>query len=168
MTTWTKVVLRIAAALNFGLAFSGSFLLVRSVNGFVARVLPQPNFPHLRVAFAGMVLINTIFLIAFVVTAVLLFRLSKVGIMMHAITCAALIAYFLLIVSFWVIGGSFGLNIAAATGIGNAGISPFTTLPFAHPMVMPYLYPIASTLVLLGVRRTICRANYPSKTITAV
>jgi hypothetical protein len=74
--------------------------------------------------------------------------LKKSGVTAHTTASALLIAYDLLITALWAAGGRVGMSVAAATGVGNLGIAPLQCFNLA-----PYVYPIASTVLLLVARR---------------
>ena len=62
----------------------------------------------------------------------------------HTTASALLAAYCLLIATFWAAGGSVGISVAAASG----GIAPFQCFNLA-----PFVYPVASTVVLVVARQ---------------
>jgi hypothetical protein len=95
-----------------------------------------------------MILTNGVLLLLFAFAAVQLFRMKKSGGTAHATASVLLVAYDLLVRAFWATGGRVGMSVAAATGIGNLGIAPFQCFNLA-----PYVYPVATTALLLVVYR---------------
>jgi hypothetical protein len=146
MPVWAKAVLRTVGTLNAGLVAFGVYLLLSSVR-FLFTVGLHSEFPYFRVAFIVMIVLNSIFLMLFLLAAFQLLRLRKAGVVVHAITSAVLIGYCVLNGMLWLAGRGIGSSIAAATGVGNMGIAPFAVL-----FVVPYIYPIASSLALLVAR----------------
>src|SRR6267378_5695839 len=150
MPAWAKIVLRSVGTLNAVLAVLGFYWLVFFVHNVLARARPDPYAPYFGISFAVMTAINIAFLALFLTAAFRLFRLKNSGIIMHSITSASLIAYGILNGTLWLAGRGVGKSIGAATGVGNMGIAPFAVL-----FVVSYVYPIASTIVLLITRQRI-------------
>ena len=97
----------------------------------------------LLAAFAVMELINVAFLSTFLLAAFQFFRLKPSAVSMHSVASAALVGYAILNGMLWLIPGSIGTSIAAASGVGNMGIAPLLLWSG-----VPALYPVASTIVL--------------------
>jgi len=148
MPTWGKAVLRTIGVADGALTALGAYWLFLSVRGGVFSLETRPETPYFRIAFALMIAINGAFLVLFAAAAFQLFRLSRSGVMVHAVTSALLIAYSFLVGMLWLVPHNIGRSIGAATGVGNMGVAPFELL-----FVVPYVYPIASTVVLLVIRR---------------
>lgn len=142
-----KVVLRVIGVVNVVLTILGIFWLVHSVYDVLLRYRPDSEFPYFGSAFVVMTIINMIFLAFFVFIGFQLLRVRQSAIAVHSIASAALVAYGLLNGGLWLSGRGIGASIAAASGIGNMGIAPFTVL-----FLVPYLYPIISTIVLQAAR----------------
>lgn len=151
MPAWIKAVLRTVGTLNAGLVAFGVYLLLSSIR-VLFTVGRHSEFPYFRVAFVVMMVLNAVFLVLFLLAAFQLLRLRKAGVVVHAITSAMLIAYCVLNGMLWLAGRGIGSSIAAATGVGNMGIAPFAIL-----FVVPYMYPIASSLALLVARWKLAR-----------
>jgi hypothetical protein len=149
MPTWSKAVLRTIGALDSILSIFGLYLLIDPISRrLFALNANDADAPYFRTAFVAMIFTNSVLLILFVLAAVQLLRLKKSGVTVHTTASALLVAYDLLIGAFWAAGGRLGMSVAAATGVGNLGIAPFQVLNLA-----PYVYPIASTVLLLVARR---------------
>jgi hypothetical protein len=126
-----------------GLVALGAYFLLSSIR-VLFTIGRNSEFPYFRVAFVLMTVFNAVFPVLFPVAAFLLLRLRKAGDFVHAITSALLIGYGVVNRVLWLAGRGIGNSTAAATGIGNMGIAPFAVL-----FVVPYVYPIASSLALL-------------------
>jgi len=150
MPAWVKAVLRTVGVLNAALAVIGVYLLLSSVRSVLANDRPDPNEPYFRIAFVVMSVINGVFVTLFLLAAFQLLRLRKSGVLLHVITSTLLVAYVVLNGILWAVEGGVGRSIAAASGVGNMGIGLFEIL-----FVVPELYPIASSIVLLVARRKI-------------
>jgi hypothetical protein len=149
MPTWPKIVARVIGTLDAILSLSGLCLLLDPIShGVFAVHANVVGAPYFRLAFVAMIITNGVFLVLFVLAAVQLLRLKKSGVMAHGTASALLVAYDLLIALFWSGRGPVGMSVAAATGVGNLGIAPFQCFNFA-----PYVYPMASTVLLLIAHR---------------
>jgi hypothetical protein len=149
MPTWSKAVLRTIGALDSILSILGLYLLLDPIlRGLFALNADSADAPYFRTAFLAMIVTNSVLLLLFVLAAVQLLRLKKSGVTVHTTASALLVAYDLLIGAFWTTGGRVGMSVAAATGIGNLGIAPFQCFNLS-----PYVYPAASSVLLLITRR---------------
>ncbi|HKT88728.1 MAG TPA: hypothetical protein VJQ59_09855 [Candidatus Sulfotelmatobacter sp.] len=147
MPMWSKVVIRVIGTVDAILSAFGMYLLSHSVFGAAFALKPRTAAPYFRIAFASMTAVNAGFLVLFALGAFQLLRLRSVGIVVHAVGSGLLVGYGLLIGILWLDRSSIGRSIAAATGVANMGVSPFELLS-----IVPYAYPIASTVVLLVTR----------------
>jgi len=147
MPRWFKVVSRAIGALDSILSVFGLYLFIDPISrGLLALNAPSSaNAPYFRTAFMTMILINGVLLILFVFASVQLLRLSKSGLTVHTTASVLLVAYDILVATLWTTGGPMGMSVAAATGVGNMGIAPFN--------LVPYVYPVASTVLLLIAHR---------------
>jgi hypothetical protein len=140
---WMKVLFRLVAAVNVGLAIFGAYEMLHPLlavlNGF------RPSFwsPYFVLAFWAMMTANIVFLAFFCAGAYLLFSLKPSGVALHSLASVLLIAYTLLISVPWARGNGTGPSIAAASGIANLGAAPFVLLFY-----VPLAYPILSTGLL--------------------
>ena len=150
MPTWSKVVLRTVGALDAILCILGLYLLLVPILRGLFALNASADTPYFRIAFGTILITNAVLLLVFVLAAVQLLRLNRSGVTAHASASTLLVVYFLLIGAFWAAGGPIGLSVAAATGVGNMGVAPFQCFGFA-----PYVYPIASTVLLIVARRKI-------------
>ena len=151
MSTWSKTLLRTIGALDLVLSIFGLYLLLGPISqGLLAQNASSADAPYFKIAFVTMLATNSVLLFFFISAAVQLLRLKKSGVMAHTTASALLVVYCLVIPIFWAAGGRVGMSVAAATGIGNLGIAPFQCFNLA-----PYVYPIASTVLLLVARRKI-------------
>ena len=138
-----NAVLRTIGALDSILSIFGLYLFLDPIlRGLLALNAAVPNF---RSIFVAMILSNGFLLLLFFFAAVQLLRLKRSGVTAHTTASVLLVAYDRLIAAFWAMGGRIGMSIAAATGVGNLGIAPFN--------LAPYVYPVASTVLLLIVYR---------------
>jgi uncharacterized membrane protein len=161
MPTWSKAVLRTIGALDSILSIVGLYLLLDPVSRrLFALNASSADAPYFRTAFVAMIVTNGVLLLLFVLAAIQLLRLKKSGITAHTTASALLIAYDLLIAACWAVGGYVGMSVAAATGVGNLGIAPFQCFNLA-----PYVYPTASTVLLLVTRRKIASTLQTSRGI---
>jgi hypothetical protein len=163
MPTWCKAVLKTVGAVDAALTALGGYWLFCSVWGGVFTLETSPDAPYFRIAFAAMTAINAAFLLLFASAAIQLLRLRKSGVIVHAVISGLLIAYSFLVGMLWLAPHNLGRSIAAATGVENMGIAPFELLfvvPYAESifsalalLVVPIVYPIASTLALIVTHR---------------
>ena len=146
---WSKALLRTIGALDSILSIFGLYLLLGPISrGLLKLNASSADAPYFKIALVTMLATNGVLLLFFVLAAAQLLRLKKSGVMAHTTASALLVAYDLLIATLWATGGRAGMSVAAATGVGNLGIAPFQCFNLA-----PYLYPIASTVLLLVARR---------------
>jgi hypothetical protein len=146
---WSKALLRTIGALDSILSIFGLYLLLDPMSrGLLALNASSAAAPYFKIAFVTMLATNGVLLLFFILAAVQLLRLKKSGVMAHTTASALLVAYDLLIATLWAAGGRVGMSVAAARGVGNLGIAPFRCFNLA-----PYVYPIASTVLLLIARR---------------
>src|SRR5579862_5794932 len=148
MSWWSKTFLRTIGALDAIFCVLGLYLFLDPISRGLFAAKASAGAPYFKIAFVTMLATNGVLLLLFVLAAVQLVRLKKSGVTAHTTASALLVAYCLLIAIVWVAGGSVGTSVAAATGIGNLGIAPFQCFNLA-----PYVYPIASTVLLLLARR---------------
>jgi hypothetical protein len=143
MPPWAKAALRIVGVLNAALAVRGVYWLGLSVYGFLLRYPTDSEYPYFGIAFVVMTVLNITFLAFFLVIAFQLLKLKPSAVALHSIASVSLVVYGLLNGGLWLAGRGIGASIGAATGVGNMGIAPLVLL-----FVVPYLYPISSTIVL--------------------
>jgi hypothetical protein len=149
MPMWSKALLRTIGALDSILSIFGLYLLLDPISrGLLALNASSADAPYFKIALVTMLATNGVLLLFFVLAAVQLLRLKKSGGIAHTTASALLVAYDLLIATLWAAGGRVGMSVAAATGVGNLGIAPFQCFNLA-----PYVYLIASTVLLLVARR---------------
>jgi hypothetical protein len=160
MPTWIKGVFRTIGALDAVLSILGLYLFLDPISRGMLALIASRDTPYFKIAFGTMIVANGVVLFLFVLAAVQLLRLKKLGATVHITASGLLVAYDLLIRIFWTAGGSVGMSVAAATGIGNLGIAPFQCFNLA-----PYAYPIASTMLLLVTRRKMVPAPQTSRAI---
>jgi hypothetical protein len=163
MPTWCKAVLRTIGALNAILSIFGLYLLVDPISRGLFRLNANAESPYFRIALVSMTVTNTVLLLLFFLASVQLLRLKKAGVTIHTIGSAMLVAYDVLIGMFWAAGGPVGMSVGAATGVGNLGIAPFQCFNLA-----PYVYPIASTVLLLVTHQKVATTLQTSAGIAAV
>lgn len=151
MAAWVRAVLRTIGALDSILGIFGLYLFLDPISrGLLALDANSPEHPYFRTALVAMVVTSGALLLLFVLAAVQLLRLKKSGVTAHTTASILLVAYNLLIRAFLATGGRVGMSVAAAIGIGDSGIAPFN-LP-------RYVYPAASTVLLLIARRKMAAA----------
>jgi hypothetical protein len=144
MSTWSKAVLRTIGALDAILSVLGLYLLLDPIWRGLFALNPSAGAPHFKIVFLTMLVANAVLLLFFVLAAVQLLRLKRSGVTAHATASALLVVYEFVIAALWALGGPVGTSVAAATGVGNLGIAPFQCFNLA-----PFVYPIASTVLLL-------------------
>lgn len=146
---WFRGVFRTVGALDSILSIFGLYLLLDPISrGLLALNATDADAPYFRTVLVTMILVNGVLLLLFAFAAVQLLRMKKSGGVAHATASVLLVAYNLLIRAFWATGGRVGISVVFATGIGNLGIAPFQCFNLA-----PYVYPVASTVLLLVVYR---------------
>jgi len=139
---WPAVVYRAFAIGNFLVVIVGLlFLLPTAWDIHIGTVENVPENSHFATWFWAMFLINLCFLTLLVVGGVHLFRLRPLGVTICNAVFVGEIAYFFVIGFLWS-ALSRPDGVAAATGVGNMGLSP--QLISAYPLV---------TLVCLNLAR---------------
>jgi hypothetical protein len=163
MPTWSKAALRTVGALDLFLSLAGFFLLFDPGYYLVSNPeffkLGSDGAPYSRIAFLTMMVTNAVFLLLFAWASVQLLRLRRAGVALHTICSTLLASYHLGVTAFWVAGGRLGISVAAASTIANLGISPFQGFDPAPPVLVPYIFPVASTVLLLFAGRNIAIAS---------
>lgn len=154
MRTWSKAVLRTVGALDAILSTLGLYFLLVPIRRGLFALNVKVDAPDFKIAFITMLVTNAMLLLFFILAVAQLLGLKKSGVTAHAIASALLVAYDVIIGALWVSGGSIGGIVAAATGVANLGIAPFQCFNLA-----PYVYPIASTVLLLVTRRMIAATS---------
>jgi hypothetical protein len=143
VSIWAKGIFWLCGLCNALLGAMCGYSLFSSVYWVHMRYRSHPLAPYFWAAFAVMELINVAFLSTLLLAAFQLFRLKPSAVSMHSVASAALVGYAILNGMLWLIPGSIGTSIAAASGVGNMGIAPLLLWSG-----VPALYPVASTIVL--------------------
>ena len=145
MRIWAKTIFRIVGVANILLAAIGIYGIAWAISRAIKTSHHSPEAPYFDIAFATMTAINVGFLLLFLIAAFQLVTLRGSGVMWHSITALFLLVYMFLNGALWLIGQGVGRSIGSASGIGNMGIAPFS-------FFVPFVYPIASSILLLVTR----------------
>ena len=122
---WPAVTYRVFAISNILLVLIGLlFMLPTTWSVRVGAVENVPPNSHFAAWFWAMVFINLCFLALLLVAASHLLRLRPSGVTLCNAVFAAEIIYFLVTGFLWFLPRSVSMGVAAATGVGNMGISP--------------------------------------------
>ena len=156
MPKWAIIAMRTVGVLNCVLGIYGSYLLFRMARWTLTKhdLISTPAYPYINIAFWTLTGINAVFLVILLTTAVRLIQLKTSAIVSYSIAVAGLVAYGFLNGAMWGAGHGIGISVGAVTGIGNMGIATFE---FAA--VVPDLYPIASAILLLVIRRQVAKRS---------
>ena len=94
------------------------------------------NAPFFRAFFFGMNMVDFIFLAVLSLTAIGLMKVSRRAVGIYSWTYLALLVYVFAPGAFWG-SGPLGMSLAAASGVGDYGISPliFFPVPFVYGVV---------------------------------
>jgi hypothetical protein len=156
MPRWIKIAIRTLGIVNTILVLLGAWFLTDSIRFVLAtHTVDHASNPYLRFAFVAMTLINIAFLAILLLTAVRFIRFKISSINLYSLAVLVLVAYDYTTGALWH-WKKIGISIAAATGLGNMGVAPFEFCFF-----MPYLYPVASIVLLQIVKRR-CGAADPT------
>jgi hypothetical protein len=149
MPRWAKIAIRSVGAVNLVLALVGILFLADSIRFFFTSPAADSGHPYFRVAFIAMALINGAFLIILAVTAIRFIQGRISSINSYSLAVLLLFAYDYTNGVLWRAGRGIGMSIAAATGVGNLGVAPFEFC-----FLVPFLYPLASIVVLQVLKRS--------------
>ncbi|MFY9560363.1 MAG: hypothetical protein WAQ52_09035 [Terriglobales bacterium] len=155
MPMWARFALRSIGVLNVALAAFGSYALSVAVRRILSSHVDDPSAPYFRHAFWALTIVNVVFLVILVATAVRFIQLRVSAVMGYSISVAVLISYTIANGALWLAGHGIGRSIGSASGIGNMGIAPFVVIG-----VVPYLYPVASVVLLQVLRRRVLRDSF--------
>ncbi len=145
---WARVVLRTVGVVNVALVLLGASFLVDSVRFFLIKYTPDPSIPYFRPAFVSMTLVNIAFLAILLATAVQFIRTRISAINLYSLIVLAEFLYAVTTGILWRAQRGIGLSVGAATGVGNMGIAPFEFC-----FLVPFLYPVASLILLQVIRQ---------------
>lgn len=148
MPKWARIAVRTVGTANLILVALGTLFLVDSVHFFLTKYAADPGIPYFRLAFVGMTLINLTFLGILLVTAVRFIQSKTSSINLYSLAVLVLVAYGYANGVLWRAGRGIGMSIAAATGVGNMGVGPFEFC-----LLLPYLYPAVSIILLQVLKR---------------
>jgi hypothetical protein len=146
---WARIAIRTVGTANALLVLVGTLFLADSAHFFLTSdAADRPNIPYFRFAFVAMMLINVVFLAVLMVTAVRFIQVRISSINSYSLAVLVLVVYGYAIGVLWRAGRGIGMSIAAATGVGNMGLAPFEFC-----FLVPYLYPVASIVLLQVLKR---------------
>jgi hypothetical protein len=147
MPKWARISIRTVGTANLVLVLLGTWFLADSCRFFLTQYTEDSSY--FRFAFVGMTLINLVFLVILLVTAVRFIQCRTSSINSYCVTVWVLLVYGYTNGALWRVGRGIGLGIAAATGVGNMGVAPFEFC-----FLVPYLYPVASVVLLQVLKRS--------------
>ncbi|MGA2099776.1 MAG: hypothetical protein ABSG34_01675 [Candidatus Sulfotelmatobacter sp.] len=145
---WVKITIRTVGIANLILVVLGTLFLADSFRFFLTYTA-DPTTPYFRFAFIAITLINVAFLVILLVTAVRFIQGRTSSINSYSLVVFVLVAYGYANGVLWRTGRGIGMSIAAATGVGNLGVAPFEFC-----FLVPYLYPVASIVLLQVLKRS--------------
>jgi hypothetical protein len=115
-------------AANAALVLLGTSFLADSAHFFffLASRRADPGVPYFRFAFVAMTLINVIFLVSLLVTAIRFIQLRISSINPYSLTVLVLFVYDYANGVCWRIGRGIGMSIGGARAVGNRGSHPLS------------------------------------------
>jgi hypothetical protein len=147
MRIWQRLVQGIGVV-SFALSVWGFYWLVYVFRRELVRPLHMAEAPFFRRAFFTMNAIDTVFLVAMMLTSVGLLLLKPSAMKVYTWLWVTLVVYEFAVGMLWNIRGPIGTSIGAASGVGDIGLGPLVFYPF------PFVYPILSVgLVNLAARQ---------------
>lgn len=133
---WTSVVYRAFAITNFAVAAIGSIFLASSARVVLIKAVGNTSTePYFLISYWTMTAVNVCFLSFLVLGGTYLLRLRSMGVVICNIVVFGEILYFLGLSFLWspALPKVTSMSVAAATGIGNMGLSP--QLISAYPLI---------------------------------
>jgi hypothetical protein len=150
MSKWGTFVLGAVGAINIAVSLIGMYWQSKSAYFFLTKYsdpCDPCNPASFRPVLGAMTLINLVFLGGLLVTGIMFVRAKTSGANLYSLIVLTLWLYGLSIRLGWRIGGEIGMSVAAATGVGNIGVSLFGCL-----FLVPYLYPVVSVVLVQAIR----------------
>ncbi len=144
-----KIALRFVGAINALAALGGMYFEFDSARFCLFKYTDPFAPPAFKTVFVAMMLINLAFDGILLFTAIRFLQARMAGAKLYSLTVLSLVVYGIVNGLMWRIGGDVGTSIAALTGVGNMGIAPFDFL-----FVVPDLYPLASAMLVLVLKRS--------------
>jgi len=153
LPNWPEYVLRILGVVNAIIALVGMILEIQSAHFFYSD--PSPSFS--QIVFAAMALLNLAFVTVLLVTAIRFIQAKVSVVNLYSAAVLILFVYWMVIRALWHSGGRVAVSVAGVTGVGNMGIIPFTFL-----LVVPYLYPFLSVVLVQVLKHHYKTAQIPA------
>jgi hypothetical protein len=130
---WPLFTLRAFAVANFIVVALGLLFLVDSVYGMRVALRNTTETPYFIASFWTMTAINVCFLSLLVLGGFYLLKPRMLGVAVcNAVFISEILYFFSIGFFFWGLPRNISMGIAAATGIGNMGLSP--QLVSAYPL----------------------------------
>jgi hypothetical protein len=135
---WARIAIRVIALANVGLVLMGGFYIEDAPSGFsILEGLTKSNpathaFPHLSLLFYSLTVINVLFLLALLLSTVLIWQFRPTGRWLSTVVFASEIVYWFCwfrVSEFALLrwGGASGESLvgslATVDGLGNSGLS---------------------------------------------
>ena len=133
---WPFITFQVFGATNFLVAILGMLFLVLSV---ISMALAEgfgnaPNNPYFVPSFCAMIAMNICFLGLLMVGGFYLFQRRMLGVAVCNVVFVAEILYFFAVGLLWgSLPRAISMSVAAATGVGNAGLGP--QLVSGYPLI---------------------------------
>jgi hypothetical protein len=138
-----KFVLRTIGVINAALGLLGASYLIDSVYRVFTKTY-RSDSPYFLAAFAGMGLIDGVLLACLMGTAFRFIQTKLSSINIYSILVLILFLHDVIIGNLW----AKGIQVGAATGMTGIGLAPFEFF-----FLLPYLYPLASIIVLQVIKQ---------------
>jgi len=147
LPNWAKYVLRTLGVVNAIVALIGMIFEIQSAH-FVLFKYADPFRPSsFPIVFAAMTLVNLAFVTVLFLTAIRFIEAKVNVVNLYSVAVSILFLYWMVIRALWHVGGGVAASVAGATGVGNMGIAPFAFL-----LVVPYLYPFLSVVLVQALK----------------
>ena len=147
---WATIVLRTVGTVNTAAALLGASFLVDSVYRILTGHITEPrDAPYFRFAFWVMALVQLAFLGVLLVTAIRFIQAKLSAVNLYSLTVLLLVGYFVATGELWRgCDQEIAASVASATGGADIATAPFTFL-----LLVPFLYPVASVVLVQVLKR---------------
>ena|SRR5947207_2747519 len=143
MRIWEQL-LRVVGAMSMALSIWGFYLLIDGLQQQLRHPVSIPQAPLFRHFFFAMNAVDLVLLLAMVLVAVGLLSARRRSVALYTWLYGVLVLYTFAPGLLW--GTSLGTSVAAASGLGDMGLSPllFVPAPFVYPIITVVLVNVAA------------------------
>ena len=155
---WATILLRTVGTVNAAAVLLGTSFLVDSVYRVLSgHITESHDAPYFRFAFSVMALIQLAFASVLLITAIRFLQAKLSAVNLYSLTVLLLVAYFVTIVTLWrSCDEEIAASVASATGGTDIATAPFTFL-----LLVPFLYPVASVVLVQVLKKRYGKVQSP-------